>query len=139
MFQDPISSLTSESSGSAPEGVARTSKLDGYYANYRRCTLRLHMQLLSRRKHYCVGKGPMELSACSRVSKDRTLGNYSDYSARSSYVEMPKLGHTQRDRRGERDARGKASTVTVTQSTATHEENTSLLKATLCIALIPEM
>lgn len=63
--------------------------------------LRLHMQLLSRRKHRCIGKGPTELSPCSRVSQNRTLGNYSGYSARSNYAEMPNLGHRDRGRKGE--------------------------------------
>lgn len=73
------------------------------------------MQLLSRRKHHCVGKGPMELSACSHVSKDRTLGNYSDYSARSLRRNAKAWPHTER-RTSERDARAKASTLVTTMA-----------------------
>lgn len=72
----------------------------------------------------------MELSACSCVSKDRTLGNYSDYSARSSYVEMPKLGpaRVQRDRRSKemQEREGIHGYRQAVNSDSLLKENTSL-------------
>lgn len=48
----------------------------------------------------------MELSPCSRVSKNRTFGNYSGYSAYSNHAEIPKGSTMQRDRGRKRDRWG---------------------------------